>query len=82
MQQLIYMSIPSRTFTLDNIEELLLQNKQRKKEQGITGILLYKKSNFLQMLEGEESAVKALYAKIALDLRHNHGKSDSKGFQV
>ena len=33
-------------------------------------MLLYKDGNLMQVLEGEESAVRALYAKITADDRH------------
>jgi len=72
MYQLIYMSIPCQPFSPDEIQKLLQQTVPNNKEKGITGILLYKKSNFMQVLEGEESVVKALYAKITADSRHRH----------
>lgn len=33
-------------------------------------MLLYKKGNFLQLLEGDEEAVRSLYARIRQDPRH------------
>lgn len=66
------MSIPSRSFSPDDIQELLQKTKQSNKEKGVTGILLYKKTNFMQVLEGEESVLKDLYAKISVDPRHHH----------
>jgi hypothetical protein len=36
----------------------------------ITGMLLYKEGNFMQMLEGEEAQVLELYDKILKDKRH------------
>ena len=37
---------------------------------GITGLLLFIDGGFLQMLEGEERAVRELYTRIAADRRH------------
>lgn len=38
---------------------------------GITGLLLYKHGAFMQVLEGEEENVRALYATICQDPRHH-----------
>jgi hypothetical protein len=37
---------------------------------GVTGILLYNSGNFMQLLEGDEEKVEALYEKIKKDRRH------------
>lgn len=37
---------------------------------GITGILLYNRGNFMQLIEGEKQATKELYEKINADRRH------------
>jgi hypothetical protein len=37
---------------------------------GVTGLLLYSGGNFVQALEGSETAVRAVYARIAMDSRH------------
>jgi hypothetical protein len=66
------MSIPSRSFLPDDLHELLERTRKSNKEKGITGILLYKKTNFMQVLEGEESVLDALYSKISLDPRHHN----------
>lgn len=39
---------------------------------GVTGALVYTRSNFAQILEGPDEAVDALMAKIARDPRHDH----------
>ena len=39
---------------------------------GITGVLLVSQGAFMQVLEGEEAAVRALYATIRADPRHGH----------
>jgi len=41
-------------------------------ENGITGMLLYSQGNFLQVLEGEQAAVDATYARICQDPRHHN----------
>lgn len=38
----------------------------------ISGILLYNSRNFMQLIEGEEEVVEALYKKISIDRRHTN----------
>jgi hypothetical protein len=49
---------------------VLAVSHQRNAVEGITGMLLYKDGNVMQVLEGEEAAVLKLYAKIGRDPRH------------
>ena len=59
---------------LDDVEllELLRVARQNNERSGITGMLLYRDGNFLQVLEGPSPAVDELIDKIKRDTRH-HG---------
>lgn len=70
--QLVYYSDATRTFTPDDLVELLNVSIKNNEAQGITGCLLYGSGKFIQLLEGPESKVKALYEKINKDPRHNN----------
>jgi hypothetical protein len=70
MIQLIYVSASVRPFSAEELTELLQRSRQNNEKLGITGMLLYKDGNFMQGLEGEENAVRALAARIAKDPRH------------
>lgn len=72
MYNICYLSSASVPFTESELKELLVRARQNNLSQGITGMLLYKEGNFLQIIEGDESAVSKLYSKIAKDSRH-HG---------
>jgi hypothetical protein len=72
MVHIIYMSSAVVPFSPAELQSLLGTSRRNNAALGITGILLYKDGNFLQVLEGEKTAVDQLYAKIALDRRH-HG---------
>ena len=49
----------------------IVKTSQRNNEQlDITGILLYNSGNFMQLLEGDEDRVTALYERIKRDKRH------------
>ena len=68
--QIVYASTASESFDRAALMELLKQSVRRNTQAGITGLLLYKDGCFMQALEGEEPAVKALFAKICRDPRH------------
>lgn len=70
MYFLLYLSSASISFSQRELEELLIKSQSNNTKLGITGLLLYADGNFVQYLEGEESAVKALYEKIQADERH------------
>lgn len=70
--RLIYVSSAVEPLTEDELVALLADARDRNSQLGITGMLLYKDGNFLQLLEGDETAVRTLMGKITRDARH-HG---------
>ena len=50
--------------------ELFTDARRRNKERGISGALLVLDDWFVQALEGREDEVRALFGRIAADLRH------------
>lgn len=69
--QLIYVS----DLVGDNegeIARILETSVRRNKDNDITGMLLYSRGNFLQVLEGEKEAVDATYQRIVQDPRHRN----------
>ncbi len=68
---LTYASSATGPFSEEDLALLLAQCRENNSALGITGMLLYKDGNFMQVLEGEEEAVRKLYAKIEGDPRHN-----------
>jgi len=68
--QLIYGSSAVVDFTKARVLELLRQSRASNEREALTGILLYRDGNFLQVLEGEESVVMKLFEKISADRRH------------
>jgi hypothetical protein len=69
--QLIYLSdlAPGQEAELPAILETAVR---RNAQDGITGMLLYSGGNIMQVLEGEESAVRATYSRIGKDPRHRN----------
>jgi uncharacterized protein YaaQ len=72
MHQIIYMSYAVAPLTSAQLYQLLTLARQRNTELAITGILLYGNERFVQVLEGEEAAVRNLYKLIKSDARHQH----------
>lgn len=68
---LIYASSATKPFTSPELLALLDKcHTTNNYRLGVTGMLLYKDGNFLQLLEGEEESVRGLYERIAADPRH------------
>jgi len=68
--QLCYASTATRDFSRDELLELLTNARKHNADKGITGLLLFQGGHFLQVLEGEASAVRELFKQIAKDERH------------
>lgn len=67
---LTYVSSAVVPFSRAELLALLERCRERNAREAITGLLLYKEGNFMQVLEGPEGAVRALHAKIGRDGRH------------
>jgi hypothetical protein len=68
----VYVSSAHKLMGDEELLELLRVARQNNESRDITGMLLYRDGNFLQVLEGPASAVDALIDKIKRDTRH-HG---------
>jgi len=69
--EIVYASAACHPFSSDELIELLAKARPNNQALGISGLLLYYRGSFLQVLEGEESVVNALYDKILKDPRHH-----------
>lgn len=70
LHQIIYISTAEPSLTEDVLLELLSESQKRNAARGVTGLLLHSDGSIIQIIEGAESEVKALYNKIAHDKRH------------
>lgn len=52
------------------LSELLTQAQQGNTQRSITGALVYGDGQFMQIMEGEQAVLEALYAHIGQDRRH------------
>ena len=70
MHHIIYLSQATHSLSDEQLQKILLQARRYNAERNITGLLLYGNGHFLQVIEGEQQTVTALYEKIKRDARH------------
>jgi hypothetical protein len=66
----VYSSVATKAFTESELLELLERSREANAKLGLSGMLLYKNGDFLQVLEGPEEVVRTMIRKIRLDPRH------------
>lgn len=71
MHHLIYLSTPTHPLSDAQLRELLTQVRAKNNELNVTGMLFYGPGQFLQLLEGDELTLAALYERIGQDGRHH-----------
>ena len=69
---LIYISDAVAPMSEGDLVDLLHQSRDRNMQHHITGMLLYKDGHFMQVLEGDEASVMAIFADIEVDARHTN----------
>ena len=67
----VYCSASAKETSNAELVTLLEECRTKNAKNGLTGILLYHKRSFFQVLEGDRTAVEALFDKIEVDPRHN-----------
>jgi hypothetical protein len=72
LYELIYGSLQTRPFTPMQLSELLALARARNQGLDVSGVLLHQKGTFVQVLEGDEMVVGALYDRITRDKRHKN----------
>lgn len=68
---LTYASRTSESLHEAALTALLRKSRAYNQQTRISGLLLYAHGRFLQVLEGDEAEVRALYARIQTDPRHH-----------
>ena len=72
LKTICYISDSQKWDSLNDIKTLYLKAKANNFKNNITGILIYEKDNFLQVLEGQEKIVDHTFKKICQDSRHKN----------
>jgi hypothetical protein len=68
---MVYVSAATKPFTQMGLRELLLKARTHNTSAGATGLLLYHKLSFFQILEGYAEDVTTLFSRIERDPRHD-----------
>lgn len=72
LSQLVYVSNRKSNCTQEEIDKIVASCKKNNPALGITGVLLYSESKFIQLVEGESNVITELYDKIKKDPRHSN----------
>ncbi len=67
---LIYVSAQALKLDSSELKDILTTARERNPKMHITGMLLYQRGSFLQVLEGDRKKVEALFSKVETDSRH------------
>jgi len=68
--RLTYLSRPVKPFTRADFDDIESKSVEANNARDVTGLLIVNNDRILQILEGREDAVRALYTKIEADRRH------------
>ncbi len=72
MKRIIYCSQAAYDFPPEELTALLAKSRANNERAGLSGMLLYCSQSFLQVLEGDEAVLEAVYAHILADARHTN----------
>ena len=70
MKNIVYVSTAVTLMHENQLFDILHNSRLHNEALGITGILLYSEGTFIQVLEGKDNIINALYARIKADQRH------------
>ena len=70
LHELIYVSLADHAMAQDELRDLLTRARDFNRTHGITGLLVYRNREFMQLIEGERDALLSLYERIEHDARH------------
>jgi hypothetical protein len=68
----IYSSMARKPFSAEELRALLAGSRENNARLNLSGMLLYKNGDFMQVLEGPEPAVRTLLEIIRADPRHDN----------
>ncbi len=70
MHHIVYLSSVAGQLDEQELKTILLKSRAKNTKRGITGMLLFCGDSIMQVLEGEQAEVTALYQQIEQDFRH------------
>ncbi|MFD0767061.1 BLUF domain-containing protein [Mucilaginibacter lutimaris] len=72
MKNIVYLSTAVTLLNDDQLIDILTSARKNNAERNVSGMLLYSEGTFIQVLEGEDTQVDAIFAKIETDPRHKN----------
>jgi hypothetical protein len=69
-RQLLYISTATRPMLRIDVEQILFSARRFNENKAVTGLLISSPARFMQVLEGDEGAVRLAYDRICADPRH------------
>lgn len=72
LKTICYISDSCSNESIEELNALYTKAKINNAKHNITGVLIYKNKNFLQVLEGPLNTVDSTFKKISQDLRHKN----------
>lgn len=72
LMHLIYTSAAAPGLGDADLEDIVQVSRTNNARRSITGMLLFTKGSFFQVLEGDEGTVQEVFATIVADPRHSH----------
>lgn len=70
LHQVLYLSTSLTEMATTELDDILAVSRRNNPPRSITGLLMYAKGGFFQLLEGPREAVQDLYQTIEHDVRH------------
>lgn len=70
IHRLIYRSVVARPVRFQDVEAIAEISAKNNSKVGVSGMLVYTPSHFLQVLEGDKDAVETVYNRVKKDPRH------------
>lgn len=70
LTSLCYVSSATRLMSNQELLEILRSSRQNNRATSVTGMLLYKGGNFMQVIEGPRESIQSLMEIINKDIRH------------
>jgi hypothetical protein len=87
IESIVYVSTAVPNLSTQQLEDLLITARERNLEMGVTGVLLFSGTEFMQCFEGSPEGVKDVYARIVASSRHHdirelmNGPVSRRGFK-
>jgi hypothetical protein len=70
MKNIVYVSTAVKLMHENQLFDILHNSRQHNAALNISGVLLYSEGTFIQVLEGRDGVIDALYSRIEADQRH------------